>query len=483
MCCDAPKAPPPDPAIGQAALANAELGKEWLNMSKDQFAKGELRQEEYDKLIKEVVGSQIANQNQANQWAIEDRSIQAGLRDKYEGWADEDRQLGRDVAGSLDGIAKDAEALAQQYEQTYGKEAQRQSEFGQEEMDRYRSTFRPVQDKLASDAMSWDSTERLESEAAKARADVVGNAAQQRAANQRSMASMGVDPRSGRFAGVERATDLATALGAAGAQNAARDNVRAQGIQLRGQAAQVGQQVLGNGQQANQLSLSATGAGHNARVVGQNTGMQAKNLGLAAAGVGNTSAGLSVGQQGAGYTGIQVGNSSGSSAVANFGAGQNNFYQNGNVMSQGFSGAIGANNSAANILNTQYGNQLNAWAAGQQAGASNAAGIGSTIGTLGSLGLKAWALSSKDLKEDKRPVTGALAAINGLPVEAWKYKDGVADGGEHIGPYAEDFKEVTGKGNGKAIPLQDAIGITMKAVQELDQKVEKAIGKRKGGKR
>jgi hypothetical protein len=371
-------------------MANAELGKEWLAHTKDQFAKGELRQDEYDKLIKEVVGSQIANQNQSSQWAVEDRAIQAGLRDKYEGWADEDRAIGQRVAGSADGIARDAEALAQMYESTYGKEAQRQSQFGQEEVDRYRTTFRPVQDKLASDAMTWDSAERLESEAAKARADVVGNAAQQRAASQRSMASMGVDPRSGRFAGVERATDLATALGAAGAQNVARDNVRAQGIQLRGQAAQVGQQVLGNGQQANQASLAATGAGHNARVVGQNTAMQAKNLGLAAAGVGNTSAGLSVGQQGAGYTGIQVGNSSGSSAVANFGAGQNNFYQNNAGMSAGFSGAMQGYANQGNILNNLYGNQLNAWAAGQQAGASSSSGIGSMIGTLGGAAITAY---------------------------------------------------------------------------------------------
>ena len=31
----------------------------------------------------------------------------------------------------------------------------------------------------------------------------------------------------------------------------------------------------------------------------------------------------------------------------------------------------------------------------------------------------------------------------------------------------------TGKGDGTSIPIVDAIGVTMKAVQELDQKVEK----------
>lgn len=390
MCCSAPKAPAPDPAIGQAAMQNVELGKQWLDFNREQFDKGELRQDDYDALIKEVVGSQIANQDLSNKWAIEDRAIQTGLRDKYEGWANEDRALGRQTASYADGLASHATALGEQYEQMYGQAAQMQGQFGKEEMDRYRTLFRPVQDKLVNDAMTWDSAERLESEAAKAKGDVVANAAQQRAASQRSMASMGVDPRSGRFAGVERATDLATALGAAGAQNATRDNVRAQGIQLRGEAGQLGQQVLGNGQQANQISLAATGAAQNARVVGQNTAMQAKNLGLAAAGVGNTSAGLSVGQQGAGYTGIQVGNSSGSGAVANYGAGQNNFYTNGGVMGQGFSGAIGANGSAAGILNNQYGNQLNAWAAGQQASGQASAGWGSMIGTIAGAGITAF---------------------------------------------------------------------------------------------
>lgn len=65
-----------------------------------------------------------------------------------------------------------------------------------------------------------------------------------------------------------------------------------------------------------------------------------------------------------------------------------------------------------------------------------------------------------------------------MPVEQWKYKDGMGDGGEHIGPYAEDFQAATGKGDGATIPVVDAIGVTMKAVQELNQKVDKIAGKK-----
>jgi len=48
----------------------------------------------------------------------------------------------------------------------------------------------------------------------------------------------------------------------------------------------------------------------------------------------------------------------------------------------------------------------------------------------------------------------------------------VADEGHHIGTYAQDFKQATGQGDGHTINLQDAVGLTMKAVQDLDKKVE-----------
>ncbi|EIL8295821.1 tail fiber domain-containing protein [Salmonella enterica] len=80
--------------------------------------------------------------------------------------------------------------------------------------------------------------------------------------------------------------------------------------------------------------------------------------------------------------------------------------------------------------------------------------------------------SSKSVKENKKPVNGALNALNGLNIQSWKYKDGVEDSSQHIGPYAEDWQRVTGLGNGQSIPVVDAVGVTMKAVQELNDKVE-----------
>jgi hypothetical protein len=74
-----------------------------------------------------------------------------------------------------------------------------------------------------------------------------------------------------------------------------------------------------------------------------------------------------------------------------------------------------------------------------------------------------------------------LRGLRRLDVEEWRYKDGISDGKRHVGPYAEDFKREF-DGDGKTIGFQDAIGVTMKAVQDLADKVDRLEGKRGIGK-
>jgi hypothetical protein len=87
--------------------------------------------------------------------------------------------------------------------------------------------------------------------------------------------------------------------------------------------------------------------------------------------------------------------------------------------------------------------------------------------------------SSKDYKEDKKEIeeNKALEAILNMPIEKWKYKKGIADESEHVGAYAEDFKKETGMGSGKEIMHQDAIGLIMKAIQDLNAKIDNIKGK------
>lgn len=142
-----------------------------------------------------------------------------------------------------------------------------------------------------------------------------------------------------------------------------------------------------------------------------------------------------------------------------------------NAASSGFSGAQRGYSGMVNGLNAQFQNQMQGYAAAAQANSSLWGGIGSLAGL-------AISMSSKDYKTDKAPVRDPLAQLMEMPVEEWSYKDGIADGGaaRHVGPYAEDFHKATGKGDGKTIPLQDMIGVTAGAVQQLAEKVDKLTG-------
>lgn len=346
------KAPSPDPNIGIAALKEAKLGEDYLAFAREQYAAENKRNDELAALTKEVSADQLQASKTAQQWAAEDRS-------------------------------------------------------------RYKSVFQPVQDELIRTAKTWDSAERQSEVAAEARADVERNAAAAEASRARTMASMGVDPRSGRYAGVERSADTMTALAAAGAENNARGAVRKEAIALKGDAVN-----MGNG-----LPSSAAGS-----------------LGL--------------------------GINAGSTAAATTAGGNAGYTRSIGVMQGGYQTAMQGYGNQANILNQQFQNQLSAWQAQQQAGSGLFSALGGVAGA-------AIIASSEEYKTDKRPARGVLDAVRDMPVEEWTYKPGIADGGRHIGPYAEDFQAATGKGDGKTIPVVDAIGMSLGAIQELAEEVDR----------
>ncbi|WP_126975568.1 tail fiber domain-containing protein [Frigidibacter oleivorans] len=141
------------------------------------------------------------------------------------------------------------------------------------------------------------------------------------------------------------------------------------------------------------------------------------------------------------------------------------------AVSAGANGAMQGYNQAGSLLNTQYQQELQ----------SSQMAAQSQMQMFGSLGMMAGAfMSSEKVKEDKRPFD-ALAAVEKMPVEKWRYKAGVADEGEHVGPYAEDFAAATGVGDGTTIDPITAMGVTMGAVQQLAKKVD-ALTQKKAGK-
>ena len=164
-------APAPDPQIGQAALMNAKTGEDWLDFAKTTYATSMDRQKPIDALSQEIAQNQLVASKQQQEWATQAH-------------------------------------------------------------DRYVNQFEPLQDKFVQQAQNWDTPEKEAEAAAKAKADVATNAAQQQAANNRKMSAMGVNPASGKWAGVDRATSLATATSEAGAENNARNVVKQQGMAL-----------------------------------------------------------------------------------------------------------------------------------------------------------------------------------------------------------------------------------------------------------
>jgi hypothetical protein len=198
------KAPPVDPNVGIAAAAEAKNGADWLAFSKEQFADSKVRQAKVDAIDLEVTNEQRA-------------------------------------------AAKESAANSR------------------EQWNRYNTVFKPVEDRVVKDANEWDSAERQERMAAEAKTDVVSNALAAKESGQRQMASMGVDPRSGRFDANDRATDLNVALASAGAENNARSQVRTQGAAMREGVANMGRgatstaaQQLGLGLQAGNSAMSNT---------------------------------------------------------------------------------------------------------------------------------------------------------------------------------------------------------------------------------
>lgn len=218
-------------------------------------------------------------------------------------------------------------------------------------------------------------------------------------------------------------------------------------------------------QQAQNTAAAATGARDKEIAMGT-----AKKLDVA---------GLYRGMPGASQGAYSVANQSGNSAV-------NNSATVGN-------GMVGATQAAGNLtmggqqlrlqgLGNVLGTQSSNYNAAQQ---QNNSGFGSLMGGIGGLAQGAGALytafSSEELKEDKQPIIGALESLRKLPVEAWSYKDGVADEGEHIGPYAEDVEEEFGDQaapGGKMLDLVSMNGLLLKGLQELADKVD-TLGKNK----
>jgi hypothetical protein len=223
------------------------------------------------------------------------------------------------------------------------------------------------------------------------------------------------------------------ALAKAGAMNKTREAARQLGWQRLGEAAALGRGLPGFGQGSSQLAMGA---------------------GQAAVGAGQAGMGM-IG------TGAQI-NGQNTSAVGNL---WNNV---GNIGVQKYNADVNAasNNSAGALMS----------------------GVGGLMQGAGYLYGMFNSPSSKKLKNQKGKVDGEQVLREYATMEdgSWDYKPGVADGGSHVGPYAEDVQQRFGDRvapGGKMIDMQamgelnnEGIRALVKRVHMLEREVASLEG-------
>ena len=293
------------------------------------------------------------------------------------------------------------------------------SERADQQWSQYQTTFQPIEEKMAQEAMDYGSEADQERATGQAAADVSQQFQSQRAAAQRQLASMGVKPNSGAFMAQNRESDAAEAAARAAAMTGTRQAVKDKGVSLRAGAAAFGR---------NQTNTAG-------QQVGLSTGTGSAATQSAGAGVGSTLA-------------------AGNSINAGYGA-----------QIDAANSAVRANLGLGGLMNSAYGNQAQMYGS-QMAGMGQLVGMGATM------------LSSKGFKEDGEPVDSgdAVEAFKNLDVDSWKYKDGIADGGRHVGPYAEDVQRELGDEvapGGKQIDVISMSGAQTAAIKGLAEKLEK----------
>ena len=134
--------------------------------------------------------------------------------------------------------------MDQQRQTAEDQRALADEQFGyfQDEYDRYKKVFQPVEDRIVKDAMTYDTPERREREAAEAKSLVYEEADRAREAAVRDLEGYGLNPSSTRYASLDFGARTASAVSAAGAANAARERVEEEGRDLRDRAAAIGAQ-------------------------------------------------------------------------------------------------------------------------------------------------------------------------------------------------------------------------------------------------
>jgi hypothetical protein len=306
----------------------------------------------------------------------------------------------------------------------------------------YKQYFQPLEGQYATEAANYASDGRKEQAAQTAEGQVGTAYDTARAQQADQLQAGGVQAGSGKALALSNALNLSEATAKAGAANTARTTVENTGLGLQGNAVNIGRGLP-------TASLQAAGA--------------AQNSGAAAQG---NVAGLS-GLTAAPLTTSLPGTMAGVGGLVNY----NQLQQQQVAGNQGFFGdLIGAGASAYGMYkSTKTAKTKISRVNGRAAVAGLVAGGGGPADKQ-TVGLQSGA--------EPFTITGKKA-LDGLcsgnmPVDGWKYHDGVEDSGDHVGPYAEDVQAVFGDKvapGGKAIDMGAMGQVNGAALAQLAKKV------------
>jgi hypothetical protein len=147
-----------------------------------------------------------------------------------------------------------------------------------DDYDQYnKSTFRPLEQRIVDEAEKYDSPEEQERAAGAASASVKQNVSQATAANQRTLARMGVNPNSGRAMVTANETAITGALGEAAAENTARTSVKTLGAAKRMDAASLGRNLPSSQATSAGLGITAGNSAVNATATTNGTAISGAN--------------------------------------------------------------------------------------------------------------------------------------------------------------------------------------------------------------
>lgn len=258
-----------------------------------------------------------------------------------------------------------------------------QTAASQRQQERYYQTFAPIEDKLAAEAMNYDTPERREQERARAVADAsMAGEAQRKNATQ-NLQAFGIDPSMTRSQALDNSLRTQQAAMQAGAANMATRGVEDKARALQMAAVDIGKGFPSQALAAANYATGATGA--------------------------NIQSQLATSQFGAGAMGNPT---------------------------QWQQLSIGANNAANSLIGSVYGTQANIYGTQQRA----MSGFMDNIFEMAGTGIGAMSMpgrpSDERIKENIRQV-GKLD--NGLPVYEFNFKGD--DGRPQIGLLAQDVEK------------------------------------------